>query len=444
MARNNYYSRPGRYELQECVLTDFSGQTVDIGFLISSFTVLESINSMFNIYEFTIIDAVNILERFTVSGNEKLELTLVKKDTPRGREKQITKHLILTKIEAYARPSNEGQAYKFKAITDTAFKTSIKRVSKSDSDTPTEMIDRLWGDISFRTSLNVGDSSIGNVKMVYPNYTYMDTFTLLLSRAANEQGSPFYLYDTLWGDANLTTHQKLVDSSPVDKYIFRSEDETEAAEDEFDKNRLRIKSFNSKLGVSNYDGIKRGAFFSTVYSLDISNKSFVVQDYHIDGSSASPMDSSGRFTLDSGFTIGDEPATEFLDSKQIFLCTNSSGFLSEEGGDATNLHQESVNYIADRNFVGETQFAATHSIQIHGDSRVQAGKMIEIEIPPAMDPEDVTVPIDEYISGIYLVATVMHTFDKDGYYTQTVGLRKDYVKEAGSKFSYLRSRKGYG
>lgn len=444
MARNNYYSRPGRYELQECVLTDFSGNTIDMAYLISSFTVLESINSIFNIYEFTIVDAVNVLERFTVSGNEKIELTLVKKDTPRGRENQVTKNLILTKIEAYTRPSNEGQAYKFKAITDTAFKAGIKRVSRSDSETPTDMISRLWDEVSFKTSLNVGDSSVGNMKMVYPNYTYMDTFTLLLSRAANEQGSPFYLFDTLWGDANLITHKGLVDKPSVDKYIFRSEDETEAVEDEFDKNRLRIKSFNSKLGVSNYDGIKRGAFFSTVYSLDISNKSFVVQDYHIDGSSASPMDSSGRFTLDSGFTIGDEPATEFLDSKQIFLCTNSSGFVNEEGGDITNLHQESVNYIADRNFVGETQFATSHSIQIHGDSRVQAGKMIEIEIPPAMDPEDVTVPVDEYLSGVYLVATVMHTFDKDGYYNQTLGLRKDYVKEAGSKFNYLRSRKGYG
>lgn len=440
MANSNYYSKPGRYELQECILTDFSGETVDMAYLISSFTVLESINSMFNIYEFTIVDAVNILERFTVSGNEKIELTLVKKDTPDGSEEQITKHLILTKIEAYARPSNEGQAYKFKAITDTAFKTSIKRVSRSDSDTPTEMISRLWDEVSFKTDLVVGDDAVGNMKIVYPNHTYMDTFGLLLSRAANANGSPFYLYDTLWGDANLITDEKLVGESPVDKYVFLSEDQTSPHEEEFEKNRLRIKSFNSKLGVSNYEGIKRGAFFSTVYSLDISNKTFVIQDYHIDGSSATPMDSAGRFTLDSGFTIGDEPATEFLDSKQIFLATNIAGF--EEG--ATNLHQESVNYIADRNFVGETQFAVTHSIQIYGDSRVQAGKMIEIEIPPAMDPEDVTVPIDEYISGVYLVATVMHTFDKDGYYNQTLGLRKNYVKEAGSKFSSLRSSKGYG
>ena len=440
MAKGNYYSRPGRYELQECVLTDFSGNTVDMAYLISSFTVLESINSMFNIYEFTIVDAVNILERFTISGNEKIELTLVKKDTPDGSEEQITKHLILTKIEAYARPSNEGQAYKFKAITDTAFKTGIKRLSRSDSDTPTEMISRLWDEVSFKTDLVVGDDAVGNMKIVYPNHTYMDTFGLLLSRAANANGSPFYLYDTLWGDANLITDEKLVGESPVDKYVFLSEDQTSPHEEEFDKNRLRIKSFNSKLGVSNYEGIKRGAFFSTVYSLDISNKTFVVQDYHIDGSSATPMDSAGRFTLDSGFTIGDEPATEFLDSKQIFLATNLSGF--EEG--ATNLHQESVNYIADRNFVGETQFAASHSIDIYGDSRVQAGKMIEIEIPPAMDPEDVTVPIDEYISGVYLVATVMHTFDKDGYYNQTLGLRKNYVKDAGSKFSSLRSSKGYG
>lgn len=440
MANSNYYSKPGRYELQECVLTDFSGETVDMAYLISSFTVLESINSMFNIYEFTIVDAVNILERFTVSGNEKIELTLVKKDTPNGSEEQITKYLILTKIDAYARPSNEGQAYKFRAITDTAFKTSIKRVSRSDSDTPTEMISRLWDEVSFKTDLVVGDDAVGNMKIVYPNHTYMDTFGLLLSRAANANGSPFYLYDTLWGDANLITDEKLVGESPVDKYVFLSEDQTSPHEEEFDKNRLRIKSFNSKLGVSNYEGIKRGAFFSTVYSLDISNKTFVVQDYHIDGSSATPMDSAGRFTLDSGFTIGDEPATEFLDSKQIFLATNLSGF--EEG--ATNLHQESVNYIADRNFVGETQFAASHSIDIYGDSRVQAGKMIEIEIPPAMDPEDVTVPIDEYISGVYLVATVMHTFDKDGYYNQTLGLRKNYVKDAGSKFSSLRSSKGYG
>ena len=440
MANSNYYSKPGRYELQECVLTDFSGETVDMAYLISSFTVLESINSMFNIYEFTIVDAVNILERFTVSGNEKIELTLVKKDTPDGSEEQITKYLILTKIDAYARPSNEGQAYKFRAITDTAFKTSIKRVSRSDSDTPTDMISRLWDEVSFKTDLVVGDDAVGNMKIVYPNHTYMDTFGLLLSRAANANGSPFYLYDTLWGDANLITDEKLVGESPVDKYVFLSEDQTSPHEEEFDKNRLRIKSFNSKLGVSNYEGIKRGAFFSTVYSLDISNKTFVVQDYHIDGSSATPMDSAGRFTLDSGFTIGDEPATEFLDSKQIFLATNLTGF--EEG--TTNLHQESVNYIADRNFVGETQFAASHSIDIYGDSRVQAGKMIEIEIPPAMDPEDVTVPIDEYISGVYLVATVMHTFDKDGYYNQTLGLRKNYVKDAGSKFSSLRSSKGYG
>jgi hypothetical protein len=421
---------PGKYRLNSLRLTNYEGEVVDISGIISSFEVTETINSLASLYSFVVVDGVNLLERYYISGNEKLELVIEKKDTPNSNEELVIKNLVLSGIKSYSRPSNEGQVYTIKAVTETSFALSSKRVSRSVTGTSTSIISDLYSDIS--SELNVIDSSAdGNFKAVLPNYTYADTIKLLLLKAQKANGSPFYLYETLWGDSILNSYDTMISSRSFDTFKQLSEDKGDTfSYESYDINRTRINSVSSDLGFSHFEGIRNGAYFCRTHALDYSKKEYRSTDYSIFDSDIPKIDSDS--ILQRGFSIAGNSLSDYPDAKQFFISENSLSF----GEGVDNLNNRFEASVSKKAMVTNNQFAITHNISINGDTRVKPGVCIDIELPPAGDPELLQeIEKDDLLSGKFLVTSVVHKFDKDNNYSQTVSLRKDSID-----FNMLRAK----
>ena len=55
-------------------------------------------------------------------------------------------------------------------------------------------------------------------------------------------------------------------------------------------------------------------------------------------------------------------------------------------------------------------------IKLAGDVNLNPGNLINIEIPKSKAPDNSTEVRDEFISGTYLITSVAHRVDDDGYY----------------------------
>lgn len=68
--------------------------------------------------------------------------------------------------------------------------------------------------------------------------------------------------------------------------------------------------------------------------------------------------------------------------------------------------------------------AETHNISTYGDPNLKAGTKIEIAIPKAVDTSKEDPGKDDRLSGLYIIAVSVHTF-QGGVYTNQLKIIRD-------------------
>lgn len=413
---------PGYAKIEEAILTNFQGETVDITELISDVTVRESLYSMFCVFEIIVVDGVALLEKFAITGNEKIKIRISKRDSSNGEDIDTTKYLVLTGIKEYARIINQSQAYIIKAVSETAMNCSIARTSKTVEGPISKIINDLYSnEVQFNLPLTSGgEETQGNYKIILPNYTYTDIFSMLLNKAQNASGSVFFMFETLWGDMTLTSYKDMISQNPLDKYRLTDFEDDGKRKSEYDKLRTKIRDLSSNLGVSHFDAFKKGGLASRVFVNDMATKTFTQTDYDLLSSSNTKI--SKDFLLAQEYTVADKPLQDFNQPKTFMVNQNTLAFQGQE-----NLQNRVSDSIAKKRFQYENQFAVSHDIKVTGDTRLRAGTMIEVELPTATDPTYAPVNRDEYLSGKYFISSVTHSFGAAGSYHETLTIRKDSI-----------------
>ena len=413
---------PGSFRIESATLSNFSGEEINIRPMITELTVMESMHSMFCVYEFLIVDGVALLEKYAITGNEKIKLEITKKDDPDADDVVTTKYLTVTGINEYGRIINESQAYMLQAVTETAMHCSIERVSKAVNGTAAGILADLYNEVQYKLPLDQRDTSTeGNYKLVLPNYTYTDTLAMLLGKAQNSSGSTFHMFESLWGDMSFTSYDEIIKSDPIDEYRIGSFQSTEGLKlTEFDKIRKKIKSINSNLGISHFEAFKKGGLSSRVFMNDIATKTFEKKDYFVLDEDLGRMDND--YALAPQYKVGKKPVSEIKQAKTFMVNKNTMAFANADNGQ--NRVDESV---AKKRFRYENQFAVSHNIVVVGDSRLRAGSTIDIYVPTATDPKYISDVRDDYFSGRYFISSVRHSLKMGGSYTVDLTIRKDSV-----------------
>ena len=398
----------GKYKLHSASLT--GTKTVNIANLIKEFNVRESINLMFAVYSFHVIDAITLLESIDATGSETVKLEIRMDDS----DELIQLELVVIGYNGYKRPTNQSQSYTITAITKAAFTAAVRRVSRDVSGSALSVLQALHSEIS-QDNIDAKDAGDeGNFRGIIPNLTYQETFNYLLAKASTANGGTFFFFETLWSGPVLNSYKNMINSDPVREYKLTDDANTAG---ELQKQTIeKIKDIRSDVGMSTYRSFKGGGITARSHTVDMSTKEYEVEFFDFTSEDL-PM-IKDQYTVSSNFDLVSLDETE---GQSYLFNRNKLAY----GESYINFNDSSQVSVPRKKAILENIFSMQHTIEVAGVEDLQCGATIDINIQQATDPTLVDVHRDELLSGSYLITEITHNFRWDGDYTADVNIKRD-------------------
>lgn len=421
---------PNAYRLRSILLSNHSkNKEVDIRNLVTDFSITESIYLHSLILDMNVKDFANVMERMGISGQEKIAITLSRRGI--GEDEVIVTHtFVVTEYPVYGKFNNRVQVYSVKGVSEHAFLSRLKRISRAKKDSIKSIIrEILEKDLNVKKVI-LGEEASGIVDVVIPYSHPADAIHWLTRRAFDSYGSPFYCYETLGEGVRVESLGEMLIRDPHRTYkdakFFTEEAQTEG---DYRQRLSRILTIASDLNLSKFSSASSGAYASATGYLDIHTKTFRVENFNYSEAFPKMRKLDDEKTISDTFTLeGDLPLSKYHGSHFNYIPLNSSresSYNSITLGKSINLAQSYV----------ENLDTIVHDITVMGDFSLHPGKVVELNLPKAIDPNqeikstDLTSnrEPDELLSGKYLVTSVVHNFAEE--YTCTIRVKRDSFRK---------------
>jgi hypothetical protein len=436
---------PNAYRIRSIILTNHSRtREIDISGMVTDFSITESIYLHTVVLSMNVKDFSNVMETMGISGQERITITLSRKGLGKkeSQESDLSHTFVVTEYPVYGKTNNRVQVYSVKGVSEHAFLSRLKRISRAKKSSTKEIIrEILERDLFYRSDrITVGRETTGILEVIIPYVHPIDAISWLTRRAFDSSGSPFYCYETLEGMRIESLSEmigKEIHRTYREEKFFTHEAQT--AED-YEQRMSRILSLASDLNLSKFAAASAGAYASSTNYLDVHIKSFKVEKFNYEDAFATMSKMDVEKTISSRFTLGDDKLSlsKFSGAHVNHIPINSGVELSYNSktlGKSINIAQSYV----------ENLDSIVHDLTVMGDYNLHPGKMVDLVLPRAMDPgQDVTgsdlsaLEPDELLSGKYLVTSVTHLFD--GEYFCNIRIKKDSF----SKDYFAKTAGGFG
>ena len=445
---------PAAYRLESITLRNHKGEAKEIENIVPSFKITESLYSPSLIGEFDIGDSVNLFEEFQLCGQETIQVKLGYSEHETGAERYIDLKFYVIDYPVYGRPSTKEnvQAYKIKGITEQAYISSNKRISRAyeyqkTSDIIQNILERDCNLTSDAFAID-GDSEAvsSKVKWVCTYQTPLQAVEQMRARSFDANGAPYYLFACIDGKYHFRSHTDIAVAPIYRTYRnaknFSAEPNTSA---DYLERATRILECASNLKLSKIAQAQAGAYGSTNYNLDYTKKSFITQlyDYTVDFPLENTMEGKTVLSKTFGFSDGQNTPVRtnntFLTANTQYTPINSGAWKGEvtkpddEGRLYNDLTRDSLQKL---NSYKALSNSTTHDIVLNGDLYLNPGKKIELVFPKAVDPDvikefldksDADI-IDKSLSGKYFITGAEHSF-KLGEYLTTIKVKRDSFRQ---------------
>ena len=424
---------PSAFRINSIVLTNAYGKSIDIKALVTQVTVTESIYSYSLVCTLEIRDTVNLFEEYRISGQEKVEIIFYKRDRGSKDTTKIKKVFYISEIPTFGKIKDAVQAYQLTCISEHAFYNHLSSISRTATGSVSKMISHIvTGDLGYSGIVESDSDSKGNIKAIIPNMKPFTAISWLLRHAYSEGGSPIYAYESMDG-FKIKSQKSLSDQNSVGTYKFNFLQESNPGTPAgYEEAKYKILSMSSDLNSSKYLMSARGAYASTTKVVDIAKKR--AYDIKFDYSSKFPQtpvvgDRKANKLISSAFKIKDDTLNHHHESLYIYMNENSMAYDTHK-----NYHSPAIHSIGHHQSMLENLDSIKHSIVIHGNLDINAGKKISIEAPKSIDPQvykrirekdsKKSAQHDMMVSGDYLITSVKHTFGSE--YNCALTIKKDY------------------
>jgi hypothetical protein len=421
---------PQGFKVNSIRLFTFTNEIIDISPMVSEIVLRESIFLPTMIMELTIKDAVNFFEMYSLSGQERIFISLEKSSifAPDITQK-IDLEFYISEYSAFVKSptSATSQGYTMKGISPYAFNSKFIKISRAYSNSSTsEIVKIITKDLFYdRVRILGADSTShrGIINIQEP----MGAIEHLRRAAFDDQGAPFFCFQSLDGFFNVASLTGLFDdtNNPVyNQYVFlKGYNSNPNTPEEFQERAQRILESQSNLGMSKAFQATQGAYASNTITLDIKDKSYRQKVFnYMDSGKSRLRNNTGsgeeRAVFSTEFGLGrdySEPLNNLPEAHQEFLSTNSGAFAGE-----FNYNADMAENVEMLNSYMALMDTMTLNIRLHGDFMIQAGTRIELFYPRAIEASGYkqinpkkfkNVPKDEIQSGKYLVTSAIHRFD---------------------------------
>jgi hypothetical protein len=437
--KNGINLSPASYSVKEIVLTSHKGKEREISQIVTGFSISESLYSPSLKLKIDIKDVNNFFEDFPIIGQEKIHLEIQKKTHDLVYD--ISLSFIITEYPLFGRAQAEHtQVYTLMGISPFAYISNLKKISKSFSDKTTEVIKSIYEN-DLKQELIVTGNSISRAKGIIPIMNPIQACNWLRTKSFDDKMSPFYLYQTLSGVCQLTSHYALNQSEVYESYIdIRGWNaEPSKTKDMYKQKARRILNVTSDLKLGKMFQSMDGAFSSSNQFLDISGKTFVKKNFNYNdliGEKNNDNYDKSRLTngqfpvLSETFQVQGETLDKLNTSHLEHISLNTQAW---DGQEETLNDKRSVVNGHSRSYI-ENFDTMVHDLRLFGDFRLNAGRKIKLRFPKACDPsqnknildENKDDLFDKHLSGDYIISSVVHVFDNGEHYCNVRAKRDSF------------------
>jgi len=434
---------PGGYRIVKMNIRNSNGQVKDMQSLVIAFTLTEELFSPVVVFNAKIHDTINFFEDFALSGQEIIDLEMVKIDAEIGSKSVIKSSFIVKEYPNYEKAvtSPNAQDYNLIAVSDFAYLSMLKRISKSVKGNPVHNIVNIFNkELNVKKIKSTSDcvtSFDGIINIQSP----LKAVEWLREKAFDAKGAPFFLYNNiLTNEVQLNSWTSIVKGSVYNTYKYHQFLKNSALTTEsYSEAMSKIINMKSNIKLDKLRQATEGGFASKTEITDYANKTFVQKIFNlgtdtvVNNNRLDTKTSYGKAMqfLVNGITSKKQDLTTSPDASRSLLSTNSaansSGAPNAASGPILDNMSRAKSYIANMQ-------SMNHEIQVYGDFRLNPGKKIKIEIPKSSNAKIYNEEIkfgnkeelDLSLSGTYIVTIAVHSF-KDGLYTSRLKIIKDFA-----------------
>lgn len=424
---------PSAYRITDISITNAYGKVFDIKNLVTKVSITESLYMFSLVAEVEVRDTANIFEELRISGQELVQITILKRDKKTVETDKIQLKFYVSEIPLYGKVNDHVQGYVLKCVSKHAFVNNVSAISRTIVGSMLKSISNVVRyDLKYDGIVESEADSKGNVKVIIPNMKPFTALSWLLRHAYGASGTPVFAYESLDG-FKIHSYSFLVDTKSIGTYKYNKLQKSDPGTKEgFDQQKYRILDMSSDMNSSRYLHSGRGAFASTTKILDYSKKKFYDSKYDYNGrvKNMPKVDHNGMSVLSNTFKIKDQSLNHHYDSLYIYMNENSMAY-----DNYSNYHYPALRSIGQHQSHVELMDMFKQSITLYGDMELNAGKKITIEAPKAIDPQvykkvknadakQKNAMNDMMVSGDYIIASVKHVFDTE--YKCQLLLKRDY------------------
>jgi len=420
---------PGSFFIKNMSITNQFGREIDLKPLVTSFTLTEELFSPVVLLNINIRDNINFFEDFAINGQEIINITL-----EQDRGKNINLNFIVKEYPNYEkRPLSSVQEYSLIAVSDFAYLSLLKRISRSvKGNVVDNIVNILKNDLNIE-NIAISEPCISSFDGVLVIQTPLKAIEWLRQKAYDTVESPFFIFSQICTrNINITSLAKLLKGNLYKIYEYKSYQSTVPGTPKaYEEGTRKIINIKSNIRLDKLKQANDGAFASKTIVIDIAKKSFFSKIFSRDDDNNSSLKNSPYNPtlnfLTNGVTFSGEQLTNLPDASRTIISTNTNSNSSSNPNSST-LAAESLGRV--KSYLANMELF-NHQIEVYGDLELNPGRKIEINIPKSSDISEYNKlngssgdDTDKALSGLYLVAVSIHTF-KDGKYTTTCKIMKE-------------------
>jgi len=390
---DNFQFYPGRVKIEEVLLVQETRIT-DITLMCMEINVWTSIQDEGAVVNFMMVDAKNILSNLPISVGDKLEYTFEYSTGP----KKFT--VVLEKIEKLINLDNQ-RTYELSCVSQMTFDSRFMRISKSYSGTTSDMALAIFNKYGHSSEIGFWDQSIGNQKLIVPNWNPLEAISWLAERSKSTKGNfrfNFFQDGELryhfapierWLQHNKTNDPPVFSYNPVTSQV-KGKPNSEAVQN-------AITSIKMHDAYDFPQDVSTGAFGGTRNTFDLNTKSIDVIKYNY-------WDDFKKENYLNNFpNMKRRNYTPGYIQNDVVLSNTQDNIQLNKVSDKSNLVVTNIN---------NTQ---TLTIMIKGNSSIDLGQVIEVIIPsPEPHASDMKDHHDTSWSGRYYIIEKRDLYTRKG------------------------------
>lgn len=439
------YKHAGDYDVRTFKIITATGQSIDIEPLTIEFSLYQSLFEHYMQCDLVLNDSLGLLNTINpikggnlqggFSGGDLLVVSYKSNDDSLPYKTHV---FVLYEMTDRKRIEENSEAYFFSGISIEAYTTSSNKISRAYGGLSGSAASKMIESITKEFLLNTNSTSVyaslkqfvnysivkeseieqtnGNHKFVIPNLSVDDSIDFICKEADSDDHIPYFMFYENSSGFNFKNLGSLIEQDPKEKYTYAPSNHTGGYKDKPKEEYTESTNIRSFEVIKQSDYLinqESGLFKSRSIYLDVLRKSKREVVYKYD-------DYFPKFKKLQEYKIpGSDP--EVMGDSVVRMATSRFGHDTDSlfSGETPVVKKHSETCAQSESYFSHI-FNTQLEVVIPGDSELDVGDVIYLNIPPATNVLDQVLTSDKYLSGKYLITKLRNKFLDDSESMSTI------------------------